>query len=437
MASSRCCRQGPRAGTSVALLLGACAFFGCGGSGLRSSRSDAGRDAPSSGVGGGDVMTDTVDATGRAADAPGPAWDGGAGGQGGTVRATGGAAGRDGGLDLPANGGGGSVSTGGTLGTGGITSSSRPRTGGTTSTGGLPRTGGIPSTGGRSGSGGASAAGGTGGLIVRDGGIDGATGIAAALLQPLAKAFCAAARTCCLRDGFYAMALDDCEAELPNRLLPSVLVDQGIVTVDAARLAACVSAYERAATSCTSNEVEAACQGVWVGTRTEGQPCGGTIRFGAFDCSAANGSAACYWKDAARHPDTAGVCVALPRGKAGDPCSKSCKTGHDCIVDLVGGSAPLPVMCFEEDGLYCAVSANPPVCKPILQAGDPCPPDPGACGRAGYCDRPVEECQPAANLGEPCAGGDCAYGLRCASSRRCAEQSLVSSYVCQGTPPLP
>jgi hypothetical protein len=76
----------------------------------------------------------------------------------------------------------------------------------------------------------------------------------------------------------------------------------------------------------------------------------------------------------------------MPRGKAGDECSKSCKAGQDCIVDLVGGSAPLPVMCFEEDGLYCGVLANPPVCKPILKVGDPCTHDAGACGRDNYCD---------------------------------------------------
>jgi hypothetical protein len=282
--------------------------------------------------------------------------------------------------------------------------------------------------------------GGSGGTGL-DGGLGGSggSGLSATLFQPLAKAFCTAARTCCKRDGFYAMEmdLDDCEAKLPSRLRTSPLVDQGIITVDPSRLATCVSAYEKAATACFSTPLSAACQGLWLGTKTEGQACGGTIQFGAFDCMSVNGSAACYWEDDGRYPAGAGVCVTLPHGKAGDPCSKSCRANQDCIVDLVGDSAPLPVMCFEEDGLYCAVSSNPPVCKAFSKIGEPCAHDYQACGRDNYCDWTNQVCQRAATLGESCAAANCADGTGCGTGSRCVELSFASSSICKGTPSLP
>jgi hypothetical protein len=387
-----------RTGTTVLFVWALC---NCGSSSLKSPQTDADVDVPGSG------SDDLV--SGPVAGAGGTVLGAGGGsGQSGSTMATGGSVGPDGAID---SGGGGGGAVGGRTGTGGVTSA-----------------GGVTSIGGRTGTGGTGIAGAGGSSV---------GGPVATMLKPLGKAFCTAALNCCLRDGFYVIDLTDCEAKFPSRLRPYPLAEQGIVTVDTARLAACVSAYEKAATTCTITEVDAACQGVWLGTRAEGQPCGGTIAFGAFECKAANGSAACYWADDEQYPANPGVCVALPRGRAGDLCGKSCKTNHDCIMDVVGNPAPLPVTCFEEDGLYCAVAANPPVCRPFLKAGDPCTYDPGCCGRENYCDWQKEVCRPAAKLGEACGEVYCVDGLGCGEGQLCYELTLTSDKVCKGTPALP
>lgn len=461
MSFSLCSHRWSRVGRIGATFSLAWAVLGCGNSTLKTPRPEAGLDSPV-GWAGGDPGTSSVDAMGGAMglpDAPGA----GSGGQGGTttiMTTTGGAPGRDAAWEV-ARGGGGSIGgstgtgsvlgTGGLLATGGTTSKGGQTMGGVIGTGGRTATGGITSKGGQTGTGGVistggrTATGGTAGIATGgamgvdggiDGGLDGGTSAAALALQPLAKAFCAAARTCCRRDGFYTMDLDDCEAKLPSRLYPYPLLDQGIVTIDAVRLAACVAAYESAATTCAVAEIDAACYGVWIGTRTEGQACGGTISFGAFDCQTTNGSAACYWQDAGKYPASAGACVALPRGKAGDPCNKSCGKNQDCIVDLVGGSTPLPVNCFEEDGLYCAVTANPPVCKPHPKLGDPCTYY-GSCGPDNYCDWNDHVCKVTAKLGESCMTATCTEGTVCGTGSRCIVESLASSNVCMGKPSVP
>ena len=448
------CSRWSRAGKSGTAVLFAWVALGCGNSTLKASRPEAGLDSPVAWAGG-EPGTSTVAASGGATsipDAPGT----GSGGQGGTMTimtTTGGTTGRDAPTEVAGGGGvvggstgsggggetGGTTSKGGQTGTGGvIASGGRTPTGGTTSKGGQTGTGGVIASGGRTATGGTAGTA-TGGVMGLDGGIDGGggTGAAALALQPLAKAFCAAARTCCKRDGFYAMALDDCETKLPARLQPYPLLDQGIVTIDPVRLAACVSAYEKAATTCAVADVDAACYGVWIGTRTEGQSCGGIISFGAFECQSKNGSAACHWQDAERYPAGTGVCLALPRGKPGDPCGKSCGKDRDCIVDLVGGTAPLPVNCFEEDGVYCAVTANPPVCKAYSKIGDPCSYDFGSCGQGNYCDWNDHACKTAAKLGESCMEAACVDGTVCATGNRCIVESLASSDVCLGTPTVP
>jgi hypothetical protein len=348
-------------------------------------------------------------------------------GTGGVVVATGGVVVATGGIT-----GKGGQTTGGAIGTGG-----RPATGGITSKGGQTGTGGVVSTGGQSTTGGTAGTA-TSGVMGVDGGIDGGGGTSAAALalQPLAKAFCATARTCCKRDGFYTMDLDDCEAKFPSQLQPYPLLDKGIVTIDPVRLAACVSAYETAAATCAVADVEAACYGLWVGTHAEGQACGGNGSFGAFDCQAKNGASACSWQDAAAYPTSPGACVTLPRGKVGDACGKSCGKNEDCIVDLVGASTPFAVMCFEEDGLYCAVTANPPVCKTIPKLEEPCSYY-GSCGPGNYCDWNNHVCKVAAKLGESCMAASCTEGTVCTTGNWCIVESLASSDVCQGKPSVP
>ena len=358
-------------GTTVLLVL---ALSGCGKSTLK-VRTDAAFDGPGGG------LSDSGQGTGG-------------------VGATGGEMGSDVALSV--------VDGGGVTGQG---------TGGATATGG-GGAGGATSTGGKTGTGG-----GTGG------------GTAAIVFQPLIKAFCTAAKNCCSRQSYPAADLADCESKFPSRLQIYPLVDKGTVIIDENALAACVAAYKTAATTCTINAVKAACKGVSVGTQTEGQPCGGTSAFGAYECKPSNGSASCYRPQS--DPASAGVCTGIPRGKSGDACSRTCFKNETCIVDMVGGSPPFPVTCFEEDGLYCSVTANPTACKPILPIGGACTWDPHSCGVGNYCGWLTNVCQPAGKLGEPCAEAACADELVCGTNETCVEQPFDSDSICKGTPSVP
>jgi hypothetical protein len=214
-------------------------------------------------------------------------------------------------------------------------------------------------------------------------------------------------------------------------------VQKGTVSIDQTALDACVAAYGTVATTCTSTALKAGCRGVFVGAQAEGQPCGGTTRFGSFECKQANGSASCYWQDSGGYPTKTGVCVSIPRGKSGDPCSKTCLKNETCIVDMIGGAAPFPVSCFEEDGLYCSVVSNPTVCKPMLHLGDACNWDIDPCGGGNYCGWNTNTCLAKGKLGESCANGWCADDLTCGTNTRCAEWPLASVSVCNGTPSVP
>jgi hypothetical protein len=209
----------------------------------------------------------------------------------------------------------------------------------------------------------------------------------------------------------------------------------GTVTVDQNALAACVAAYNTAAGTCTIAAVNAACKGVFSGTQTEGQPCGGTTRFGAYECKPVNGTATCHRQQSGS--DAPGECMGIPRGKVGDACSTTCLKDERCIVDMIGESAPFPVPCFEEDGLYCSIAANPAICKPILHLGDACTWDMNPCGRGNFCGWQSDTCQVASKLGESCVNAYCAEELLCDSSERCVELPFASESICKGTPSVP
>jgi hypothetical protein len=269
---------------------------------------------------------------------------------------------------------------------------------------------------------------GTGGIIGTGG------GTAAAMFQPLATAFCAAAKTCCARDSFSTTPLADCESKFLTRLPQYLLVEKGTVTVDPTALAACVAAYGTTATTCTITATDAACKGVFAGTLAEGQACGDASTFGAWECKPVNGAASCNRPKS--EPKNPGVCIGLPRGKSGDECSQTCFPGQPCVVDMLGGT-PFPVVCFEEDGVYCSMTTNPPVCKPILRLDDPCTWEWYSCGTGNYCGFTSNTCTGAGKIGDSCQNAACAEGLRCTTGNTCAEKPFASETICKGAPSVP
>jgi hypothetical protein len=417
------------ASTATTVFL-ALVLSGCGSSSLKAPKPDAGLDAPGAGQGADGAM-----ATGGTTSAVGV---GGATGTGGAM-GTGGAIGTGGLTGQGGIGTGGATSVGGATGTGGATGKGGAGTGGATRNGGATGTGGSSTA-----VGGATATGGKTGGATGTGGLTGGTGggggtggsTSAAMFQPLSTAFCTAAKNCCGRDSYPAVDIADCESKFFSRMDSFPLVDKGTVTVDQNALAACVAAYNTAATTCTITSVKAACKGVLTGAQAEGKPCGGSSDFGAYECKPINGSASCNKPRSGSDPTNIGVCMSIPHGKNGDECSTSCLKGDACIVDMIG-VAPFPVICYEEDGVYCSMASNPPICKPFLKIHDPCTWDWSSCGSGNYCGWTSNTCEVASKLGESCMNAGCADGLWCGTNSRCVEAPFASETICKGTPSVP
>jgi hypothetical protein len=340
---------------------------------------------------------------------------GGASGSGG-VTGKGGTAG---------TGSGGVVMTGGTTG-GGVTGK-----GGTAGTG----TGGVTSTYTKTeiGHGGYT---GTGGLTFGTGGIGGmGGGTAVAMLQPLGDAACAATRSCCGRASYPTANLANCESVFPSAY-GDVLseVDRGAVVVDATALATCVAAFKTAATTCDAAPLRAACAGVLNGTRTANQSCGMGSQPGQRECKRVNGLAICYWDKSPTDAASTGVCINPPRSKEGDACSVTLAKGQTLSDWRMGSN--ISGVCLEEDGLYCAWSKKPNVCRPIRAIDQACTMDENACGSGNFCDGTTNTCQVVRKLGEDCEDAACGEGLECTGELlKCTQytHSIAEEIPCVGT----
>ena len=248
--------------------------MGSGGRGASSG-------ADGSASGGNGAADANVSGSGGVGGKGGTAGNGGTSGSGGSSGATGGGAGAGGsGGNSSATGGRSAGGVSGAGGAAGGTGTSGLAGGGSVGTGGVAGSGGGGGgIGGASGAVGGSAAGGSGG----------SGGDAGASLATLANAFCAAARTCCAKNGV-AASLDDCESNFPSRIAAIALV--GSVTVDSTALAACIAGCNRTATTCAFAPIATACNGVFVGTKAEGDPCGvggSPPTGGVQECNASDG----------------------------------------------------------------------------------------------------------------------------------------------------
>jgi hypothetical protein len=228
------------------------------------------------------------------------------------------------------------------------------------------------------------------------------------------NAFCASARACC-STGSVDADLDDCEAKFPSSDATFAALDRGAVTIDQAGLAACLAAYQAAATKCEANPVVSACKGLVHGLRKEHEKCANVA-----ECARAAGEAsACVVDDQA----TEGVCAKIPRGKLGDACLGSCNIGEDCSFTVYGLGDGSLTRCFEQDGLYCPSDTSR--CANITALGAPC--DFDDCGSANYCDT---TCKKRSGQGEPCTQ-TCLSSLQCVNDK-CVSPSFVVGSTCSG-----
>jgi hypothetical protein len=242
------------------------------------------------------------------------------------------------------------------------------------------------------------------------------------VLTPVIQAFCAAASSCCQAQGITA-TLADCESMYASRQTAVASVDSGAVSVDNAALSACLAAYRSAATACDENTVIQACQGVFIGTKTDGQPC-----MNAYECNGDQGTMACLFVGNSSSP---GVCKLTPRGKNGDPCISTCSLGQQCTYSVYGAVDTVLTLCFEADGVYCDNTATTPTCTALVPLGGSCASD-DACGYANICDT---TCKTRNILGQACGNG-CVPELVC-SNNICSDPPLGNSGVCLGYAPAP
>ena len=396
-----------------------------GSSGSSSGGGNASAGSPGSG---GQVGAGGSSATGGAVATGGIKGSGGGAATGGVIGSGGGSATGGAASFVGASASGGIVGTGGVTGFGGTSATSIGKGGsGGNSGGGVSGSGG--GAGGINGSGGAAGTGGTG-------------GIAGASVQALATAFCAAARNCCIATWYWTPDLTDCEAKFPTRLLPHAPVDKGTIIIDTTALAACIAAYNQTATACTLNNLAPACQGVFVGTKAEGEPCGyggEPATWGAHECKASGGAELCVWTSPVGVPGATGTCHKAPHGKIGDYCFGSCASGEEWLSDAIQMTS-VPAVCFEDDGLYCTWDSNR-VCAPIVANGGACTVDP-ACVSASFCDSKTQTCMTAGTFGQSCAanGLHCSNDLACDANNQCTEPVFgfdSNPQDCDGWPTVP
>jgi hypothetical protein len=348
---------------------------------------------------------------------PGPVARGGASGSAGASGGKSGAAGHAGGAGTGTGGAAGTA--GGKAGAAGTAGSTDPGSGGdggedANGTGGSGKGGGAGASSGGAGTTGA----GTGG----DGGEGGA--MDESPLSPLIDAFCAAARSCCAIAGEPAGALEACENQAAAANGNVALAAGGTVDIDAAALAACVAAFEAAATECVLTDVLTACRGILRGTLGDGDACSDVM-----ECDRSAGPMVCRKLQMGTADPDIGVCTPPPRGTLGDACASSCEDGQECSTTSSSPDDAYPTaFCFEADGLYCVQGES---CAAIVPDGDECTYN-EACGSDGFC---VSSCESLAGPAEMCQFNyGCQAGLACVEGK-CAPEPFANSYTCVGHPP--
>jgi hypothetical protein len=201
------------------------------------------------------------------------------------------------------------------------------------------------------------------------------------------------------------------------------LVQQGRLGVDSNELAACVKAYQDAATSCVLTGLSDKCRRVWVGFRQGGDSC-----LDVAECDRRKGPMLCLRNLATSSQSEPGLCTPAPAGRLGEPCVQSCPLGGDCSSNFSGFDAePVIAQCHEEDGLFCAFGEDAR-CARLVPTGAACD-GPGACGSADFCDT---TCKALAQSDQACQFSfGCAKELQC-SSGSCQHALLATAALCSG-----
>jgi hypothetical protein len=245
-------------------------------------------------------------------------------------------------------------------------------------------------------------------------------GDAGASLDALRTAFCKAARACCAGAGSPIEPLADCESEFDRQVPFVALVIKGTVLVDESKLGKCVTRLDEQAVTCQPTEY--ACAGAFSGTLAEGDACER-----ADECRRSiDRPIACLKTNVtADSGPKSGECRAIPIGKSGDPCSRSCGKGDNCSSTIsTFENDPVLTLCREDDALYCDSTRH---CVPLLADGASC--SSAGCASTSFCSG---VCTPQKGEGSPCASfTECRAGLRCTNGS-CAPTPFATAKLCSG-----
>ena len=293
---------------------------------------------------------------------------------------------------LASGGASATLATGGSAATGGSsTKASAPSTGG--ATGGVSST---TSTGGSSATGGAAGSSSAGAQAVQ------------AFTTSYVTPYCTRLADCCTQAGYTASSATSC-ANTELGYYETSLAD-GSVQVNSTGVAALLNAIQN---KCDQPS-DTLYSNLTAGTRPIGSDC--------TDVSRCQGdSVACLIASTA----SVGKCVALTRGKIGDPCAVGCDNTTSCRWTINGGNATQTAACWDEEGLRCDSGTN--TCVSLVGMGNSC--DSLTCGAHADCLNGV--CVAKGKLGESCSTGrSCESTLSCNSSYICEKMSIAWSGSC-------
>lgn len=252
----------------------------------------------------------------------------------------------------------------------------------------------------------------------------------------LAKALCTNIGPCCQQAG-YTHDAAKCTALLEGVYKNMVA---GAVQYDAQKGGECVAYAASIVKNCGAEPAEGPCDGVVAGTIPEGGKC--------------QTSAECIVPPKGDADCDNGVCVQVPRGKAGDGCSGTCTESGSTTTCGGGGTSGGNALCFTNDGLACGADGK---CAALAKVGETCTGD--DCVAAAYCDYSSEKCVTRAAIGGACQDSQqCAAGAHCAADKcaaakpdgaacvdwdecasgdceagKCGPQGLASPQLCSGS----
>jgi hypothetical protein len=220
---------------------------------------------------------------------------------------------------------------------------------------------------------------------------------------------------CCQKSGF-AYDAQGCTALGTQEIGAEFNPNQQGVVYDADAAGACIAALQKAASTCSSFDVESAsaCAGIFKGTLQEGAACTSSMQC----ATPVAGDAYCD----VPLDGQSGTCVVHARGKAGDACNATCTDYPDGSGECSSSTSSTgTATCYTNDGLYCDQT-----CKPVIAVGQPCEIE--GCAMGAYCNNGFCTAYPAA--GEACAQGYlCAQGTFCQGST--CQAQLADGQACE------